>query len=160
MMAPRWIKLGAILFALLGIGAIARAATTRAISVPERRQPSAPIPRTTADPYPADSLLAVAVARDLFRVDRRPATVLYDVTRLNLANAPPAVPKPTLTLVGVVGGRVPTAVIEGFAGVEGVRVTRVGDVVSGLRVARIEKDRVIVIGMDTTWVLTVREPWK
>ena len=50
--------------------------------------------------------------------------------------------------------------VEGIPGVEGSRVLRVGDVVSGLKVKRIEADRVVIVGMDTTWVLKVREPWK
>lgn len=97
----------------------------------------------------------------MFRVDRRPARVAYDPSR---GSAPPqasaAVPKPGLALVGLVMGRQPSAVIEGFPGVEGSRVVRTGDMVSGLRVARILADRVIVVGMDTTWVLKVREPWR
>jgi len=32
--------------------------------------------------------------------------------------------------------------------------------VSGLKVKRIDGTRVTVVGMDTTWVLQVREPWK
>ncbi len=37
---------------------------------------------------------------------------------------------------------------------------RVGDVVAGLRIKRIGGDQVVIVGMDTTWVLKVREPWK
>jgi hypothetical protein len=63
-------------------------------------------------------------------------------------------------LLGLVTGAEATAVIEGFPGVEGARVVRVGDVVAGLRVKQIASDRVVIVGMDTTWVLKVREPWR
>jgi len=51
-------------------------------------------------------------------------------------------------------------VIEGFPGVESARVVRVGDVVAGLRVKQIGGDHVTIVGMDTTWTLKVREPWR
>ncbi|HLZ07598.1 MAG TPA: hypothetical protein VKT80_03355, partial [Chloroflexota bacterium] len=54
----------------------------------------------------------------------------------------------------------PSAVIEGFPGVDGPRVVRSGDVVAGLQVKQITKDRILIVGMDTTWTLGVREPWK
>jgi len=79
--------------------------------------------------------------------------------RLTEQLAPPP-PKPTLILDGVVNGVDPSAVIEGLPGVEGSRVVRVGDVVAGLQVKRITDSRVVIAGMDTTWVLEVREPWK
>jgi len=123
-------------------------------SVPLRPSPSLSVP-----PYPADSLADVIVARDLFRAGRRPAGVAYSPS---VAATPPAfvLPKPVLLLVGVVHGADPTAVIEGFPGVEGGRVVRVGDRVGDLRVVGIAADRVRIVGMDTVWVLKVREPWK
>jgi hypothetical protein len=65
-----------------------------------------------------------------------------------------------LALVGLVAGIEASAVIEGLPGIEGARVVRVGDVVAGLRVKQIVSDRVTIVGMDTTWILRVREPWK
>lgn len=125
-------------------------------SVRPRPSLSAPV-----RPYPADSLARATVARDVFRVARRPARVTYDPKRA----ATPAVPetrppKPVLALVGMVAGAEPTAVVEGFPGVGGARVVRVGDVIAGLRVARIGVTDVRIAGMDTVWVLQVREPWK
>jgi hypothetical protein len=109
--------------------------------------------------YPADSLARAAAARDLFRADRRPAPVAYDPVR-GTAPAPDAPPKPVLVLSGIIWGALPQAVIEGLPGVDGPRVMRVGDVVAGLKVRDIESNRVLIAGMDTTWSLTVREPWK
>lgn len=110
---------------------------------------------------PIDSLAAATVARDPFRLTRRPTHVGYDPMRLAEQLAPPA-PKPALQLAGIVweGGRDPTALVEGLPGFEGVRVVRVGDLVAGLRVRSITIDEVRIVGMDTTWVLKLREPWR
>ena len=57
-------------------------------------------------------------------------------------------------------GASPSAIVEGFPGVEGSRVVRAGDVVGGLQVKNISNGRIVITGMDTTWVLKVREPWQ
>jgi hypothetical protein len=113
----------------------------------------------TARPYPADSLARAVVAGDLFRSDRRPGAVPYDPTRgaAPLLDGPA---KPTLTLTGVVWGDEPQAVVEGLPTSDGPRVVRAGDVIGGFTIQRIDPTRVVVTGMDTTWALTVREPWK
>ena len=110
-------------------------------------------------PYPADSLERVVVARDLFRGDRRRAGVPYDPLR-GAAPLPDAPPKPQLALTGVVWGDIPEAVIEGLPTTDGPRVVRVGDVVGGLSIGHISRGSVVVAGMDTTWTLAVKEPWK
>jgi len=101
------------------------------------------------------------VARDPFRIARRPAPVAYDLVR---AAQPPAPvpPKPALVLTGIVwdrGGN-PSAVLDGVPGAGGPRVVRSGERIGALLIRRIERDRVVVVGLDTTWTLTVREPWK
>ena len=123
--------------------------------------PSRPTPPSSATraPYPADSLARVVVARDLFRGDRRPAGVAYDPLR-GAVPLPDGSPKPQLTLTGVAWGEVPEAVIEGLPTTDGPRVVRVGDVVGGLAIRRIGQGSVVVVGMDTTWTLAVKEPWK
>jgi hypothetical protein len=110
---------------------------------------------------PIDSLAAATAVRDPFRFTHRPAAVAYDPLRSAEPTAPPA-PKPVLQLAGIVweGGRDPTALIEGFPGTEGVRVVKVGDLVAGLHVQRIAHDYVRIEGLDTTWVLKVRESWR
>jgi len=108
-----------------------------------------------------DSLGAVLVAHDPFRVTRRSSPIAYDPVRL--AQPPtPAPPKPVLMLIGIVWdrGTDPTALVEGLPGVEGPRPMRLGDAVGGLRVKNIKRDRVVITGFDTTWTLTMREPWK
>lgn len=111
-----------------------------------------------ASRIPTESVAAV-VSRDPFRVGRRPVLPAYDPLRLAEQLAPPP-PRPALVLVGVMDGSSPSAVIEGMPGVEGSRVVRVGDVVGGLKVKMVRSKRVVITGMDTTWVLEVREPWK
>lgn len=110
--------------------------------------------------YAADSLAQATISGDLFRAGRRPAPVAYDPARSQQAVVAEVPPKPVLLLVGIVAGTEPTAVIEGFPGIEGSRVSRVGDVVAGLRIQRIDTRGVRVAGMDTVWVLKVREPWQ
>lgn len=109
--------------------------------------------------YAGDSLARETVARDLFRAERRPARVSYDPIK---ATAPPVpqVQKPVLVLAGIVWGKDPTALIEGLPGTDGSRVLRLGEVVAGFTVREIQRDRVIVTGLDTTWTLQVKEPWR
>lgn len=113
----------------------------------------------TAVSYPAESLTRVVITRDVFRVGRRAAAVLYDPMRA-VQPVADAMPKPVLTLVGLVAGSEPAALVEGFPGIQGTRVVRVGDVVAGLRVRSISGMAVRIAGMDTVWTLTVREPWR
>ena len=119
---------------------------------------TAQLPDRPGTPYPADSLGAATVARDPFRVTRRAAEVAYDPVRLaQLATVPP-VPKPVLTLVGLVAGTEPTAIVVGLPGVDGPRVLRLGDQVARITLKAISRQEVRLEGMDTTWVLRVREP--
>jgi hypothetical protein len=111
------------------------------------------------DRYPAESLSMAIVGRDVFRRGRLPATLAYDPNR-SLVSPGTASPKPQLQLVGLTSGAQPSAVIEGFPGVEGSRVVRAGDQVGVLRVIAIKSDVVTIVGLDTTWILRVREPWK
>jgi hypothetical protein len=125
-----------------------------------------PTETRVVDPPPApriaaESLGRPAVARDPFRFARRPVAVAYDPMRIGQAPVPTP-PKPMLMLVGIVwdGGKDPTALLEGLPGTDGPRSLRTGEVVNALHVKRIDRDRVVIVGLDTTWTLTVREPWK
>ena len=162
MSRPALVAIGLWLLVVTGLGAViwgARAPlapATRAATA-ALRPPASPSP----GPYPSDSLRAVVEAGDLFRVDRRPAVVPYDPDRAGATSPPPtASTKPALSLDGIVWGEVPEAIIEGLPGTDGPRVLRLGEAWSGLRVRVIEPGRVIVAGMDTSWTLTVRIPWR
>jgi hypothetical protein len=148
-----WVVAGGVALAVSGFAPVVTLTRSAAL-----RRPSPP--SAVPSPYPADSLARVAVSHDVFRSARRPGSVAYDPQR---AAAPVEVtqpPKPVLTLLGLVAGAEPTAVIEGLPGVEGSRVVRVGDAVAGIKVQSIAGDHVRLVGMDTVWVLRVREPWK
>jgi hypothetical protein len=119
-----------------------------------------PVPAVVAVPRGA-SLAATLIARDPFRLTRRPARVAYDPLPLLRPGVLPS-PRPALGLAGIVwdGGKDPGALIEGFPGIAGARSVRRGDVIAGLRVKRIAADGVVIVGLDTTWTLTVKEPWR
>lgn len=128
-------------------------ATSAPVAVGARERPA-----SAASRYPADSLAARIAAHDLFRFDRRPATMPYDPQRPAAVLGTYTPPKPALRLVGLVSAAEPAALIEGLPGIEGGRVLRRGDRIAGLTIAAIERGRVRVVGMDTVWVLTLRRP--
>jgi hypothetical protein len=117
--------------------------------------------RVTATARPADSLIAAAIRRPMFRPGRRPAAVRFDPGRVEGPSdqAPASPPRPSLTVSGIVWGAEPAALLEGLPGSEGSVVVRKGERVAGIRVVRIERDRVVLAGLDTNWNLGVREPW-
>lgn len=145
--------LGAVMVVRLAAWPIAPIALADALG------PASPIiAARKADRIPADSVNAV-VARDPFRLTRRPVIPPYDPLRLVEQLAPPA-PRPVLLLVGMIDGASPSGIVEGLPGVDGSRIVRAGDVIGGLTIKRVARGQVVITGMDTTWVLEVREPWR
>jgi len=104
------------------------------------------------------SLVRLMTQRTPFRASRKPAAVAFDPNP-PAPQAPSNTPKPLLSLSGIVWGADPTAVIQGVPGIEGSKVVRSGDVVGGIRVSRIDRERVWLTGLDTAWTLAVRVPW-
>jgi len=154
----RWARYASWALVAAGVTALGWAAAApldaedRGSPIPAR----AAVTGRDAPRVPSDSVIATIAREAPFRAIRRASGVAYDPVRQ--ATPPPAaVPRPTLVLVGVLEGPAATAVVEGFPGAEGGRVVRVGDVVGGLRVARIGSGVVRIVGMDTMWVLKVRE---
>jgi hypothetical protein len=154
---------GALAFGLVAIGAAMTAAPSRAVGAAQvnaRPQDDG----AKAHGYDVDRLGRRVVAKDLFRFGRQAASTPYDP--LSGAAVSPGAspvrtsPKPTLQVVGIVDGAEPQAVVEGLPGVNGARAVRVGDVIGGLTVQEIAAGVVRIAGLDTTWVLRVREPWK
>lgn len=132
------------------------------VELPAAGSPGRPAARLAAA-SPIDRVLfRRAIDRPVFRADRRAPSVRYDPERAPGSETPaaPPVPRPALAISGIVWSDEPAAVVEGMPGVEGSVVLGVGDAAAGLRVVRIEGDRVVIRGMDTTWRLTVRETWK
>lgn len=144
----------------LALGVRLAAAPLVRVTLPRRVAAATQIAARLVEAHP-DSLAAAVVARDPFRAARRPSNVVYDPVRLAQPAIPPA-PKPALTLVGIVwdSGHDPTALVEGLPGADGPRPVRSGETIAGLRVKTIKPDRVVITGLDTTWTLTVREPWR
>ena len=115
-----------------------------------------------AAPPPTASRLEILasriVARDPFRLDRKPAAVAFGaMPAMAPAHATPA-PRPALLLSGVFGPPW-QAVLEGIPGKQGSVVVRAGDAFGELRIRSIRRDTVVVQGADTTWKLTVRRLW-
>lgn len=102
----------------------------------------------------------ILVARDPFRLDRRPATIAYTPAIETAPAPPPRPPRPQLIVAGIIGGPPWEALIEGIPGRQGSVLVRQGDTLAGLRVRSVGKDTVRVTGMDTTWTLSVRRVWQ
>jgi hypothetical protein len=145
----------------LGLVAVVRLAAWPLVrvSLPPNSESTATAATTVAPSSIAPESVAAIASRDPFRPGRRPLLPAYDPLRLAQQLALPP-PRPMLLLVGIVDGANPSAVVEGFPGVEGSRVVRVGDVVAGFAIKKVSRGQVMISGMDTTWVLKVREPWK
>lgn len=100
------------------------------------------------------------VARDPFRLERRPSPVPYSPALESAPPPPPRPPRPALAVAGIVGGPPWEALLDGVPGRQGSVLVRGGDTLGGLRVRSVTKDNVRITGMDTTWVLTVRRVWQ
>lgn len=150
---------GLILVAVVGL--LLTVPRTTATGVRDSLSPTlvAPLAGHEAMVLSADSL-APLVNRDPFRLSRTPAAVRYDPLGTVVEASPPPAPRPQLILTGILWGPRPTAVIEGILGTDGPRLVRPGDVINGFRVVRILRDGLTVRGADTTWNLTIREPWR
>lgn len=158
-MTLTFVRPGAWVGTVSGLGALVWASLVPIGSALPPPSTVVPILPARVAAYPADSLVGVAIARDVFRAGRRPAAIAYEPARA-LASPEGPVPRPVLALVGMIGGPTPTAVIEGVPGFDGARVLLTGDIVAGLRVRTIGADSVVISGRDTVWVLRMREPWK
>ena len=160
-MSTGTLRLALIVVGLLGVIAVVRLAAWPLVRVtlPPVSDSVSTARVTAAKQTIAPDSVAAIVSRDPFRIGHRPALAAYDPLRLAEQLAPPP-PRPALVLVGVMDGVTPSAVVEGFPGVEGARVVRPGDVIGGLAIKKVGSGRVTITGLDTTWVLQVREPWK
>lgn len=106
-----------------------------------------------------DSLVLAVVDHDPFRLTRSPAATAYSPVPVEPVYVEPPPPKPQLVLTGIMWGDEPIAIVEGVPGIDGARLLRPGDSVGGIRIRRITRQDVTLVGMDTTWVLQVRKPW-
>jgi len=116
-------------------------------------------PQARASTGPVD-LITLARRTTPFRLGRKPPPERYGAPPVSVAPPPSPVPKPQLTLSGILWGREPAAIVEGVPGQEAPVVLRPGESIGPFRLIRIEAGRAVIQGMDTTWTLTVREPWE
>jgi hypothetical protein len=147
-----------LLAVMVGAMGLMRPMGEQSVTSPPRRLK----PRPTMPAENIDAALGLAAARAPFRATRRLATLAYDPHQQGefVSATVPTLPKPTLALAGIVWGHEPAAVIEGLPGLEGPRLVQRGDVVGALTIRRIEPTRVVIVGLDTMWTLTVRTPWR
>jgi hypothetical protein len=161
-MTPRLIRFTIIVALVLTIGAIP---PLLARAVPRPSLPAAGAAAGTRPPVlqrVPDSVMTNVIARTPFRARRVPSSVAYDPDRGSEEQTPvpQRPPRPALALTGIVWDEEPEAVIEGLPGTNGPRVVRRNDVVGELKVRRIGSEQVVITGLDTTWTLRVREPWR
>jgi hypothetical protein len=157
--------------ALLWATAVVAAVTTwRTGVLPARAAPPETELRLTPPGEPlrfSGPRLAAAAAgvvrSDPFRTDRHPSAVLFsaggEVTGIAMPGLPPVAPRPQLSLAGIVGPPW-TALLEGLPGRDGAVVIRAGELVDGLRVREVTSNRVVIVGRDTTWHLTIKRNWQ
>lgn len=123
-------------------------------------QASSPAPVFIPSSAALVSAAETLVARDPFRLERKPSGVRYSPAMEGAPPPPPRSPRPTLAVAGILGGPPWEALVEGVPGRHGSTLVRRGDTLGGLRVRSITKDTVIITGMDTTWTLTMRRAWQ
>lgn len=145
-------------------GTLVVAATARAYgSAREPASPAPPLPNITSPvaSIAADSLSSLAdriVEGDIFRLSRRPASVVFGSSATN--DSPAAKPpKPSLVLTGTIGGPPWLGILDGVPGHDRSVLVHARDTVAGLRVRSISANRIVIVGSDTTWRLTVRRAW-
>lgn len=131
----------------------------------ERPALAAPAPPPSHEPDAWKEAAALVIERNPFRVDRRPADAAFSLqpdkgTRTTRSAPEPPPSRPDLALAGVIGGPPWHAVLEGVPGQRTGRLVGPGDRLGDLRVLAVRHDTAIVAGFDTTWVLTLKRPWK
>jgi len=160
----------AVLWMLAALVALFAWRETRGVVPPAAAQageraavPPAPL---VLAPGPLSYAAATITRADPFRLDRHPSAVAFS-SRPDAVGGmampppppPPAPPKPQLAVSGIVGPPW-TALLEGVPGRDGPVTVRTGDQVDALRIRRVDRDGVTVVGMDTTWRLSLKRTWQ
>lgn len=128
--------------------------------------PEATVPLLAAQGAPVQALpdtSSIAVERNPFRLDRRPAAVPFGATSQDEDgieyHPEPEEEQSAPVLRGILGGPPWEALLEGVGGREGSVLVRAGDVIGTLRVRSVGRDTVVVQDAETTWRLTLGDPW-
>src|SRR5438093_9971315 len=138
------------LLAIASIGAWTTAVPATAIDA--RRTPPAAAPVPPVDTITLATAAARIRARDAFRLDRKPADVVYNPWEPTAPVSRPAPQRslPRLGLAGLVGPPW-NALIEGVPGRESGLLLKVGEEVNGITFVAVRGDTVLLSGLDTTW---------
>jgi len=148
----------ASLLALGGVGAWSAAVPS---VVPEGVARGTLPPPIASHSAPDVKVAAALRERDPFRFDRRPTDVRYNPWEpVGVSVAVPRPARPSLAVVGIVGGPPWNALVQGIPGREGGSLVTTGDSVNGIRIVRISRDTAYLAGFDTTWALTPRRSWQ
>lgn len=111
---------------------------------------------TMFDSDSLDSAAAHIVTHDVFRLERKPATVAYSIIPgAFIAAAAPMTPAIRIALQGTIGGPPWHAIISGVPGHDGTIVVSAGDTLGGVLIRRINRDSVTVRVKDSTWTVTL-----
>ena len=114
-----------------------------------------PLPARMLDETQLSNASDTVSVTDVFRIARQPSNLAFGAPPPSTVPvaSPPRIP---LRLSGIIGGPPWRAVLEGIPGHDGSVIVNVGDTLAGLKVRRIRHDTVVVVGPDTTWILTTR----
>lgn len=144
---------------IASLGAAALGARVPVSLAPEPA-PIAIHPAVGAGHRDIDAAASALVATDPFRLARYPSPIPFRPDGDGaMALPPPRPPRPVLSVSGILGGPHWSAVLEGIPGRETGAVVQAGDTLGGLKVRKVERDTVVITGMDTTWRLIVRRAW-
>lgn len=103
-----------------------------------------------------DSAVAKVITHDVFRLERKPATVAYSITPTGPAAPPvPTVSAIRIALQGTIGGPPWRAIISGVPGHDGTIVVSAGDTLGGVTIRRVSRDSITVRVKDSTWAVTL-----
>ena len=161
----RWALLRALLWVLGAVFLTAAMGRARFTASPNMHQNSAQagVPAASQPSINTDSLNALAdriVSADAFRIARRPSPVPFGAAADAGQAPPPKPPKPPLVLSGIIGGPPWVAVLDGIPGHDQSVLVHDGDTLGGLRIRNVTRNHVLIVGLDTTWRLTVHQPWQ
>lgn len=149
MVAVRLIAALAVLIAVVATLVIAfRPLQLPAPTMLASRRPTGQVPVATL----SDSSFRLAMRSAGFRANRIIPSAERGLLAAGTAR-PPDPPKPQLALVGLVLGKLRTALLTGVPGNAGTRLMSTGDTAGGIRVRSISANQVLVAGYDTTWIL-------
>jgi len=142
-----------------------RSAVPAAAASADESAAAPPAPLVFA-PGPLSYSASTITRADPFRLDRHPSPVAFSARpdavggMAMMPPPPPAVPpRPQLSVSGIVGPPW-AALLEGVPGRDGPVMVRTGDQVDALRIRRVDRDGVTVVGMDTTWRLPLKRTWQ